>query len=115
VAVADAGYAFYGIPGRFVRLVEPHTEADRHFLPVNFLAYAGNRVNRNEHVMAGGDRHYTNLFACAVGPTSSGRKGSATGPVWMFFTNGERAPGLGHMLPSLSSAEGLIWTIRATV
>ncbi len=65
--------------------------------------------------MAGGDQHFTNLFACAVGPTSTGRKGSATGPVEMFFTKGDRSPGLGNMLPSLASGEGLIWSIRDEV
>jgi hypothetical protein len=64
--------------------------------------------------MAGGDRHYMKLFAVCVGPTSCGRKGSATGPVEMFFRESPegKEPGLGHLLSGLSSGEGLIWTIR---
>lgn len=107
--------AFYGLAGRFVDMVEPHTEADPNFLLLMFLAYAGNTVDRKCYVMAGGDAHYTNLFVCGVGPTSAGRKGSATAPTEAFFTKGDRAPGIGNMLPSLSSGEGLIWTIRDEV
>jgi hypothetical protein len=110
-----ADEAFYGLAGRFVRLVEPHTEADRNFLLLMFLVYAGNVVGRKCHIMAGGDAHYTNLYLCGVGPTSVGRKGSATSPSEKFFTYGERAPGIGNLLPSLSSGEGLIWTIRDAV
>jgi hypothetical protein len=104
--------AFYGLAGRFVELAEPHTEADPSALLMEFLCYAGNVLGRTHHVMAGGDPHYTNLYACKVGATSSGRKGSSTAPVDAFFRDGDRAVGLGNMLPSLSSGEGLIWQIR---
>jgi hypothetical protein len=107
--------AFYGLAGRFVEMVEPHTEADPNFLLLMFLGYAGNIMDRKCYVMAGGDAHFTNLYVCGVGPTSAGRKGSATAPVEAFFTKGDRAPGFGNMLPSLSSGEGLIWTIRDEV
>jgi hypothetical protein len=107
--------AFYGLAGQFVRLVEPHTEADPNFLLLMFLTYAGNILDRKCYLMAGGDAHYTNLFVCGVGPTSTGRKGSATSPVERFFTEGSFAPGLGNKLPSLASGEGLIWAIRDEV
>jgi hypothetical protein len=107
--------AFYGLPGRFVKLVEPHTEADPNFLLLMFLIYSGHVLGRNCYMMAGGDAHYANLFACGVGPTSAGRKGSATSPVELFFTQGDYAPGLGNRLPSLASGEGLIWAIRDEV
>ena len=63
--------AFYGIAGRLVEMIEPHTEADPNVLLMLFLAYAGNVLDRKCYVMAGGDVHYTNLFLCVVGPTSS--------------------------------------------
>jgi hypothetical protein len=107
--------AFYGLAGRFVDLVERHTEADRNLLLVLFLVYSGHIMGRNAYVVAGGDHHHANLFACAVGPTSAGRKGSATAPVERFFTDGDRASGLGQRLPSLSTGEGLIWAIRDEV
>jgi hypothetical protein len=107
--------AFYGLAGRFVEVVDPHTEADPSFLLLVFLAYAGNLIDRKSYVMAGGDAHFTNLYVCGVGPTSAGRKGSATAPVEMFFRDGDRAPGMGNMLNALASGEGLIWTIRDPV
>jgi hypothetical protein len=48
--------AYYGIAGRFIRLVEPHTEADSSFMLVQFLAYAGNIFGRRAFVWAGGDK-----------------------------------------------------------
>ena len=42
---------------------------------IQFLGYAGNIVGRRAFVWAGADKHYSNIFMCGVGPTSSGRKG----------------------------------------
>jgi hypothetical protein len=83
--------AYYGVAGEFVRLVEPHSEADSNFTLIQFLVYAGNLLGRKAYVQAGGDRHYTKLFVCGVGPTSTGRKGSATGPVQIFFQEVDEA------------------------
>lgn len=103
--------AYYGIAGEFVRMVDPHTEADPNWQLVLFLLYAGNKLGRSRYFMVGGDKHYMKIFAVGVGTTSGGRKGSATGPVEMFFPGGNE-PGLGHLLTGLSSGEGLIWKIR---
>ena len=40
--IAPEGY--YGMVGEFVRLVEPHTEADPNLLLISFLVYAGNCI-----------------------------------------------------------------------
>ena len=106
--------AFYGIAGEFVRMVEPNTECDANWLLILFLLYSGNVLGRSRYFMVGGDKHYMKLFAVCVGPTSCGRKGSATGPVEMFFRESPegKEPGLGHLLSGLSSGEGLIWAIR---
>lgn len=42
--------AYHGIVGEFVRLVEPHTEADSNFLLIQFLAYAGNYMGRRTYI-----------------------------------------------------------------
>lgn len=101
----------YGLAGEFVRLVEPHTEADPNWLLILFLVYAGNVIGRNAFVWAGGDKHHTNLFAVGVGPTAAGRKGSAQGPVEMFF-RGVDESWLRSNQSGLSSGEGLIWAVR---
>lgn len=103
--------AYYGVAGRFVRLVEPDTEADPSFMLVQFLAYAGNILGRRAFVWAGGDRHYSNLFVCGVGPTSAGRKGSAAGQSQLFFKDIDD-DWVRSIQSGLSSGEGLIWCVR---
>ncbi len=103
--------AYYGIAGRFIRLVEPHTEADPSFMLIQFLAYAGNIIGRRAFVWAGADKHYANTFICGVGPTSSGRKGSAAGPAQLFFS-GIDDDWVKSIQSGLSSGEGLIWSVR---
>ncbi|MBI3694153.1 MAG: hypothetical protein HY238_04855, partial [Acidobacteria bacterium] len=103
--------AYYGIAGRFVRLVEPHTEADSSFLLIQFLAYAGNIMGRRAFIWAGADRHYSNLFICGVGPTSTGRKGSAAGQSQLFFRDIDE-DWVRSIQSGLSSGEGLIWCVR---
>jgi hypothetical protein len=103
--------AYYGIAGRFVHLVEPHTEADPSFMLIQFLAYAGNIMGRRAFVWAGADRHYSNIFICGVGPTSSGRKGSAAGPCQLFFKDVDE-DWVKAIQSGLSSGEGLIWCVR---
>ena len=103
--------AYYGIAGRFVDLVEPHTEADPSFMLIQFLGYAGNIVGRRAYVWAGADKHYSNTFICGVGPTSSGRKGSAAGPAQLFFKDIDE-DWVRSIQSGLSSGEGLIWCVR---
>ena len=103
--------AYYGVAGRFVHLVEPHTEADPSFMLVQFLAYAGNVLGRRAFVWAGADRHYPNIFTCGVGPTSAGRKGSAAGPSQLFFKDIDE-DWVCSIQSGLSSGEGLIWCVR---
>src|SRR5213594_4414330 len=50
--------AYYGLAGKFVRLVAPHTEADENFLLISFLIHAGNVFGRHAWVWAGGDKHF---------------------------------------------------------
>ena len=104
--------AFHGPAGLFVKIVEPHTEADPAALLVQFLIAAGNIMGRKAYRIADGARHYSNLNAVLVGDTSHGRKGSAWAQV-------RRAVGLldsdwmeNHVASGLSSGEGLIWAVR---
>jgi len=109
--VAIGPEAYYGITGELVRLIAPHTEADPSFLLVSFLVYAGSVFGRHCHVWAGGDQHYSNLFAIGVGPTSTGRKGSAHGALALFF-HGIDEDWIKAVQSGLSSGEGLIWAVR---
>jgi hypothetical protein len=105
----------YGLAGEWVRLVEPHTEADRNILLLSFQVYAGNLLGRNFYLSAGADRHCGNLFLAIVGHTGFGRKGSAMSAVHAFFREGPHAPGLPNMLYGVSSGEGIIYEIRDAI
>lgn len=103
--------AYYGLTGDFIHLIEPHTEADPNFMLAQFLAYAGNLFGRSPFVWVAGQKHHANLFATGVGATSSGRKGSASGPLDLFFTETDPNWVMNHQ-SGLSSGEGLIWCVR---
>ena len=62
--------ALYGLPGEFVHLVEPHSEADPAALLVQFLVATGNLIGRGPYFPVEADRHGLNLFAVMVGDTS---------------------------------------------
>ena len=102
----------YGIAGEYVRLVEPHTEGDRNIILLSFLCYAGNLLGRNVYVRTGADRHYPNLYLCPVGTTGTGRKGSGVAAAKAFFSEGNLAPGLPHLLNGISSGEGVMVQVR---
>jgi len=64
------------LAGRFVRTVEPHSEADPVALLVQFLVAFGSAVGRGPHFVAEADHHGVNLNAVFVGETAKGRKGT---------------------------------------
>lgn len=107
--------AYSGLAGQFVRLIEPHTEADPAALLVQFLAGFGNVVGRGPHLGVEADRHYANLFACLVGLSSKGRKGTAWNHVRARLgpLDGEWA--MHRQQGGLSSGEGLIWAVRNAI
>jgi hypothetical protein len=108
--IGPAGY--HGIAGEYIRLVEPHTEADPNYMLLYFLCAAGNIIGRGPHIVACGDEHFANLFVCAVGSTSTGRKGSATGPVERLFKMVDSTWSTRVQASGLSSGEGLIYSVR---
>lgn len=104
--------AWRGLSGRFVRLVEPHTEADPTALLLQFLVAFGSLIGRTAYCLAEADRHHTNLFAVLVGTTSRGRKGSSWGHVRRPMEAVDDAWAGDRVVPGLSSGEGLIWAVR---
>jgi Protein of unknown function (DUF3987) len=104
--------AYHGIVGDFVKLVEPHTEADRHALLVQVLVYTGNVIGRNVHRIVDGARHSTNLMAVIVGDTSTARKGTAWAQVRRFAMLVDEGWGKSNQSAGLSSGEGVIWAVR---
>lgn len=108
--------AFHGPAGDFVKLVEPHTEADPAALLVQFLAAAGNVVGRSIHRKAEGARHFTNIFCNLIGRTGHGRKGSSWAQVQRPFYMLQESDWIKTRKQSgLVSGEGLIWCVRDAI
>ncbi len=104
--------AFHGLAGEFVRLVEPHTEADPAAVLVQFLVAFGSCVGRGPHFLVEADEHHLNTFVAIVGATSKGRKGTSWGQVRRLFFPVDKVWTQNCIVSGLSSGEGLIWAVR---
>lgn len=105
---------YHGLAGRWVSTVAPHTEGDPFGILACFLIAFGAAVGRGPHFRIGGSRHGCNLYVALVGPTSEGRKGTASAEAMRAF----RLVGDPYVAPrttGLSSGEGLIHAIRDAV
>lgn len=104
--------ALHGLSGDFVRLVEPHSEADPAALLGQFHIAAGSVIGRGSHFLIEADEHHGNLFAVLVGETSLARKGTSWGHVRRFFAQVDPIWGDECVTSGLSSGEGVIWHVR---
>ncbi len=104
--------AYQGLPGRIVRAIEPHTEADPVAVLVSLLAAFGNACGRGAFFRVGADRHHPKINAALVGETSKGRKGMS----WGFVRDLMHAVDISwteeRVENGLSSGEGLIYQVR---
>lgn len=99
--------AFTGLAGDFVRLIEPHTEADSHALLGMFMIYAGVLLGREAWCVAEARRHYPVEFVLLVGKSSASRKGSALARVDAVMDRVDEDFSE-RKLSGLSSGEGLV-------
>ena len=104
--------AFYGLAGKVVRLIEPHTEADPVALLGQLLAGVGNVLGRDQYIVADGARHYLNLYAVLVGQSSKGRKGTSWNHIGNLLKQVDPDWRKERVANGLSSGEGLIWAVR---
>jgi hypothetical protein len=104
--------ALNGLAGDFVRIYGPNSEADPVALLDQFLIAFGNAIGRGPHFVAEADHHSVNLFACLVGETSKGKKGSSLGHVQRLFQLVDEEWSKDCVHSGLSSGEGLIWCVR---
>ena len=125
--------AFDGLAGEFVSMWEPHTEADRAALLIQFLIFFGHAVGHAPHFVISGDYHRCNEYGLLVGPTSRARKGQSFNCVKNTFkqvadpqfipfdgdTNTALPPAellpILHTASGLQSGEGLIHIIRDAI
>jgi hypothetical protein len=104
--------AFCGLPGEFVRLVEPHTEADPAALLFQFLAAMGSIIGRGPHCRAEADKHYANVFMVIVGNSAKARKGTSWGQVRGICELTDKEWASRRISSGLSTGEGLIHAVR---
>ena len=73
--------ALYGLTGKVVRTLAPHTEADPAALALDFLCgfgvMSGNEIGPWPHAMADGAEHPARLNVIVVGDTARARKSTA--------------------------------------
>jgi len=103
--------AFCGIAGDIIRTIEPHSEADKAALLINFLTGIGSIIGDKAHIRVEDDKHPMRLFAVIVGETSKGRKGTSWGHIKNLLRPVDDA-WYNNLATGLSSGEGLIYAVR---
>jgi hypothetical protein len=107
--------AFCGLAGDIVGRVDAETEADPVAVLVQFLVAFGNLIGRTAHWVDGPNLHYLNLFACMVGATATGRKGTSWGLARWALADCDDVWSDGCIKTGLVSGEGLIYHVRDPV
>ncbi len=107
--------AFHGLAGEFVRLIEPHSEADPVALLVQLLVAFGSAAGKKAYFPVEADRHHANLFTVLIGQTSKGRKGTSLGHILSLFQQIDAAWSGNCVQSGLSSGEGLIFAVRDAI
>jgi len=100
---------YYGVVGKVVRFIEPHTESDPAALLSQLLAVIGNIIGRTAHFKVEGDLHYLKIDPVLVGETSKSRKGIAFGYARKIMKHIDPTS---QIVSGLSSGEGLIWQVH---
>ena len=107
--------AFYGLGGKLVTTIQPHSESDPVALLIQFLAMAGNVIGRSAYYQVESDKHYANLFSVLVGESAKGRKGTAMGRIKAIVRVVDPLWSDDRIKGGLSSGEGLINEVRDPV
>jgi hypothetical protein len=107
--------ALYGLPGRVVATISPHSEADPAALLVQFLVAFGNVVGRGPHYLVEATKHHAVEYAAMVGETSKARKGTSWGRIRQLFERVDPAWTQDKTAGGLSTGEGLIWEVHDPV
>lgn len=107
--------ALHGLAGEIVNAIDPHTEADKVAVLVQFLAMFGCVIGRDLYFRVEWTRHPAKLFAVLVGDTSKGRKGTSTSTLKRIMEQVDPDFVSKRLKSGLSSGEGLIWNVRDPV
>lgn len=106
------GAALHGPLGEFVRAAAPHTEGDTAGILVSSLVLLGGAIGGSPYVLAGNERHATNLFAVLVGGTAKARKGTAVAAARALLTRIDPIFTGTRLLGGFGSGETLVDEVR---
>jgi len=104
--------AFYGLAGRIVETIQPHTEADPVATLVQTLTLVGNLVGPGPHARVERDEHPCRLFIGLVGRSGGARKGTSLSTPRYLIGRIDECWRLERFKQGLSSGEGLIENVR---
>lgn len=104
--------AMHGLAGDFVRLCDPHTEADQAAVLHVFLATNGCRFGHDYYITGGNTRHAPKVWPVITGETATGAKGTALAVVKSFWRGFDSHFMLMNTATGLSTGEGLIRAVR---
>ena len=104
--------ALHGLCGDVVKILEPHTEADRVALLVSFLSEFGTMMNRAPHLVLDGTIHPLLFWPVLVGQSSKSRKGTAGKRIQTLLSLADVSWTRGEAKGTLSSGEGLAFAVR---
>lgn len=104
--------ALHGLAGKFIKVVEPESEADPAAMLVQFLCMVGNTFGRGPHVFVNGTRHPCNLFVGVVGASSTGGKGDSLSRVEEVVRHADPDWLKYNTSSGLASGQGLIEYIK---
>lgn len=103
---------YEGLLGQFIKLIEPHTEADPIAIFMELLVAAGNHLNTGPHFLIEATKHHANLFIAICGVTAVGRKGTAHDWMESIFEKFNDGYVDNCLYSGLASGEGLIHAVR---
>lgn len=104
--------AFHGLAGDYVRVVEPHSEADPAALLLTVLTMAGNAIGRGPHVQIEADRHTAQLYLLLVGDSARARKGVSRGRAEQLLRLADPDWADERIVEGMSTGEGLLERLR---
>jgi 5S rRNA maturation endonuclease (ribonuclease M5) len=107
--------AFYGLAGKVVETIAPHSEADPNGILLQFVVAFGNALGASPHCLVEGDQHRAKLFVITSGATSKGRKGTSLGRIRQLMALADPGWATGNINSGLSSGEGVIYAVRDAV
>lgn len=102
----------HGLAGDFVRMIEPHSEADPMALLTQFLTAYGNVIGRCAYQEVEAERHYMKIFMVIVAQSAKGRKGTSWAQVMRVMRRVDPDWAAKCLFSGVSTGEGLIHHLR---